>query len=123
MSYEHPETECRRGCDWSVPVRSGGSNRDDGSRSNLNSMERYDPISDTWTEMPPMNRSRGAASIAALNNCLYAVGGYDSGQWLNEVERFDPQIGQWTLVAPLNHCRTGIAVTAFKRRGVCYRGL
>ena len=90
----------------------GGSNRDDGSRSNLNSMERYDPISDSWTEMPPMNRSRGAASIAALNNCLYAVGGYDSGQWLNEVERFDPGIGQWTLVAPLNHCRTGIAVTA-----------
>lgn len=90
----------------------GGSNRDDGSRSNLNSMEKYDPINDTWSEMPPMHRSRGAASIAALNNCLYAVGGYDSGQWLNEVERFDPACNQWTLVAPLNHCRTGIAVTA-----------
>lgn len=57
----------------------GGSNRDDGTRSNLNSMERYNPEKDEWEDMPPMHRSRGAASVTALNNCLYAVGGYDSG--------------------------------------------
>ena len=57
----------------------GGSNRDDGTRSNLNSMERYHPERDEWEDMPPMHRSRGAASVTALNNCLYAVGGYDSG--------------------------------------------
>ena len=58
----------------------GGSNRDDGTRSNLNSMERYNPEKDEWEDMPPMHRSRGAASVTALNNCLYAVGGYDSGK-------------------------------------------
>ena len=58
----------------------GGSNRDDGTRSNLNSMERYSPEKDEWEDMPPMHRSRGAASVTALNGCLYAVGGYDSGQ-------------------------------------------
>ena len=57
----------------------GGSNRDDGTRSNLNSMERYNPSRDEWEEMPPMHRSRGAASVTALGGCLYAVGGYDSG--------------------------------------------
>lgn len=57
----------------------GGSNRDDGTRSNLNSMERYNPEKDEWEDMPPMHRSRGAASVTALNGCLYAVGGYDSG--------------------------------------------
>lgn len=57
----------------------GGSNRDDGTRSNLNSMERYSPEKDEWEDMPPMHRSRGAASVTALNGCLYAVGGYDSG--------------------------------------------
>ena len=57
----------------------GGSNRDDGTRSNLNSMERYCPEKDEWEDMPPMHRSRGAASVTALNRCLYAVGGYDSG--------------------------------------------
>ena len=57
----------------------GGSNRDDGTRSNLNSMERYNPDRDEWEEMPPMHRSRGAASVTALGGCLYAVGGYDSG--------------------------------------------
>ena len=57
----------------------GGSSRDDGTRSNLNSMERYNPDRDEWEEMPPMHRSRGAASVTALGGCLYAVGGYDSG--------------------------------------------
>lgn len=59
----------------------GGSNRDDGTRSNLNSMERYNPERNEWEDMPPMHRSRGAASVTALNGCLYAVGGYDSGQY------------------------------------------
>ena len=61
----------------------GGSNRDDGTRSNLNSMERYNPERDEWEDLPPMHRSRGAASVTALNGCLYAVGGYDSGQCLS----------------------------------------
>ncbi len=60
----------------------GGSNRDDGTRSNLNSMERYNPSRDEWEEMPPMHRSRGAASVTALGGCLYAVGGYDSGMYV-----------------------------------------
>ncbi len=60
----------------------GGSNRDDGTRSNLNSMERYNPEKDEWEDMPPMHRCRGAASVTALNGCLYAVGGYDSGTYM-----------------------------------------
>lgn len=63
----------------------GGSNRDDGTRSNLNSMERYSPEKDEWEDMPPMHRSRGAASVTALNGCLYAVGGYDSGKYIRAV--------------------------------------
>ena len=62
----------------------GGSNRDDGTRSNLNSMECYNPEKDEWEDMPPMHRSRGAASVTALNGCLYAVGGYDSGKLTSE---------------------------------------
>lgn len=92
----------------------GGSNRDDGTRSNLNSMERYHPDRDEWEDMPPMHRCRGAASVTALDGCLYAVGGYDSGQWLYEVERFDPHTNQWTVIAPMQFCRTGVAVTALK---------
>ena len=57
----------------------GDSNRDDRTRSNLNFMEHYNPDKDEWEEMPPMNGSRGAASVTSLGGCLYAVGGYDSG--------------------------------------------
>ncbi len=75
----------------------GGSNRDDGTRSNLNSMERYNPEKDEWEDLPPMHRSRGAASVTALNGCLYAVGGYDSGKYTSS---FEPHCTVLPLLLP-----------------------
>ena len=83
----------------------GGSNRDDGTRSNLNTMERYNPEKDEWEDMPPMHRSRGAASVTALNGCLYAVGGYDSGEVVPVAGHVRScEIRCWTLLCiPLLH--------------------
>lgn len=80
----------------------GGSNRDDGTRSNLNSMERYNPERDEWEEMPPMHRSRGAASVTALDGCLYAVGGYDSGELARIIGQISMNIGPFTVQTSLN---------------------
>ena len=80
----------------------GGSNRDDGTRSNLNSMERYNPEKDEWEDMPPMHRSRGAASVTALNNCLYAVGGYDSGMHIFRHSRLQSTVSSRALSISLS---------------------
>ena len=43
----------------------------------FDSVERYDPASDTWTKVKPMLSRRCRLGVATLNGRLYACGGYD----------------------------------------------
>lgn len=58
----------------------------DGSAS-LNTVERYDPHVDKWTEVTLMSKRRAGVGLAPLNGYLYAVGGFDDASPLNTVER------------------------------------
>jgi hypothetical protein len=46
-----------------------------GAGNRLRSTESYDVHTQQWTERAPMNEARCAVRIAALNQCIYAVGG------------------------------------------------
>lgn len=59
----------------------------DGSAS-LNTVERYDPHVDKWTEVTLMSKRRAGVGLAPLNGYLYAVGGFDDASPLNTVERY-----------------------------------
>ena len=59
--------------------------------------ERYDPRCDQWTLITPLNRPKEALAIAAVNDRLYIVGGFD-GKVLDEVEKYDPELDRWTKV-------------------------
>ena len=43
----------------------------------MNNCERYDPDYNQWNIMKPMNVPRSNIGLVALNDVLYAVGGYD----------------------------------------------
>ena len=58
----------------------------DGSAS-LQSVERYDPHINKWSEVAPMAKRRAGVGLAALNGHLYAVGGFDDASPLDTVER------------------------------------
>ncbi|XP_033098925.1 kelch-like protein 5 [Anneissia japonica] len=73
-------------------------------------VERYDPRSDTWSMVAPMNLCRDAVGVSVLGDKLFAVGGYDGTMYLNAVEFFDPQLEKWNTVAPLNTGRAGACV-------------
>jgi len=75
------------------------------------SVERYDPISNEWHMMAPMNKRRCGVGVAVLNDLLYAVGGHDGHCYLNSIERYDPQTNQWCQdVASTTSCRTSVGV-------------
>lgn len=49
----------------------------------LNSVERYDPMTNQWTMLAPLSTDRSDASCTALNGKLYAIGGFNGTQCLS----------------------------------------
>ena len=84
------------------------------SSKQFSSVERYDPRTDQWTLVAPMNNCRDAVGLAALGDKLYSVGGYDGTKYLDAVEAYDPEKNEWESVAPLTHPRAGACVVAIK---------
>lgn len=60
----------------------------------FDSVERYDPSTDTWTESVPMLTKRCRLGVAMLGGKLYACGGYDGSCFLQTVEMFDPVLNK-----------------------------
>ena len=58
--------------------------------SPLDSVEKYDPLSNTWKMVSKMSCPRGGVGVAALAGKIYAVGGHDGSNYLNSVECYDP---------------------------------
>lgn len=80
------------GCDWSF----------------VNTMEVYDPTTDTWAPGPPMPTIRTALSAVVVKGKLYAIGGLANdcmNHHLAVVEAYDPMTGQWTQRASMNEGR------------------
>jgi N-acetylneuraminic acid mutarotase len=73
----------------------------------LPTLEVYDPVSNTWSTKAPMPTPRWYLAAGAVNEILYAVGGY---QDLSTVEAYDPASDNWTRVAPMPTGRGGLKV-------------
>ena len=73
----------------------GGISGDASSGSECNSVERYDPLTDAWEAVAPMNSSRGSASLAVVGGRLYATGGSDAESVYATVEIYDPLTNSW----------------------------
>lgn len=57
----------------------------------------YNPSTDTWSQIRPLNQARSQLKLVSMDGCLYAVG----GECLFSVERYDPRTDRWTSVAAL----------------------
>ncbi|MGH0125193.1 UNVERIFIED_CONTAM: hypothetical protein FKN15_029532 [Acipenser sinensis] len=78
-------------------------------------VERYDPKTDTWTTVAPLNLPRDAVGVCLLGDKLYAVGGYDGQTYLNTMESYDPETNEWTKMSSLNIGRAGTCVIVIKQ--------
>lgn len=75
-------------------------------------MERYDPLTGVWSSCPAMSTRRRYCRLAVLDNCIYALGGFDSTNYQASVERFDPRIGRWSPVPNMMSRRSSCGVAA-----------
>ncbi|XP_073968463.1 kelch-like protein 5 [Rhodnius prolixus] len=84
------------------------------SAARFDCVERYDPKTDTWTNVACMSVGRDAIGIGVLGDQLLAVGGYDGQSYLRLVEAYNPYYNTWTQVASLNTGRAGSCVVSIK---------
>ncbi len=57
----------------------------------LDSVEAYDPATNTWTTLTPMPKARVHLALASLNGRLFAIGGFDAqGKALRSVDVYRP---------------------------------
>ncbi|XP_009079924.1 PREDICTED: kelch domain-containing protein 7A-like [Acanthisitta chloris] len=76
----------------------------------------YDPLTNIWREISPLNQARPHCKLIALDGHLYAIG----GECLYTVERYDPRQDRWTFTAPLPHDTFAVAHTATVCDGEIY---
>ncbi|XP_014814876.1 PREDICTED: kelch-like ECH-associated protein 1 [Calidris pugnax] len=76
----------------------------------LNSTERYEVESDTWTFVAPMRCRRSALGVTVYQGKIYVLGGYDGHTFLDSVECYDPVTDAWTEVTRMTSGRSGVGV-------------
>lgn len=78
-------------------------------RRHENTVERWDPDSNTWSSVERMAESRSTLGVVVLAGELYALGGYDGQYYLQSVEKYVPKVKEWQPVASMTKSRSCFA--------------
>ncbi len=83
----------------------------------FNTVEEYDPATNTWATKAPMPTNRSDAGIAVVNNKIYVMGGtsnFSTSIAVNEM--YDPATNTWTTKAPMLSARMFLAAGAVNNK-------
>jgi N-acetylneuraminic acid mutarotase len=67
-------------------------------KTDLDTVERYNPERDQWEWVAAMNTPRVGVSAAVVNRLLYAIGGFHGVDRFKTVECFHPERNEWLFV-------------------------
>ncbi len=84
----------------------GGNNGSQRGWNHLNTVEAYDPSTDTWTQKAVMPTARSFSVTCVLDGNIYVIGGGAPGK--SAVEVYDPATDTWTTKAPIPTPRYGL---------------
>ncbi|XP_053517836.1 kelch domain-containing protein 7B [Artibeus jamaicensis] len=76
----------------------------------------YNPLTNIWSQVRPMQQARAQLKLVALDGLLYAIG----GECLYSMECYDPRTDTWTSRAPLPAGTFPVAHEAVACRGDIY---
>jgi hypothetical protein len=71
----------------------------------------YDAVADTWRSLTTMPTMRRDFAVAALDSCIYIIGGKYStnDEYSANVEVYSLETGAWRIQAPMKTRRSGLA--------------
>ncbi len=84
----------------------------DGGGNPLNTLEAYNPGTDSWAELAAMPTARYLLGAASVNGILYAVGGQNGNGALTTLEAYDPGSNTWTAKQPMLYNQNSLGVAA-----------
>jgi N-acetylneuraminic acid mutarotase len=76
-----------------------------------NTLLRYDPATDAWTTLAPLNQIRDHTAAVALKGLIYCLGGRWEGGELKTIEIYDPATNTWTFGPEMNVARAGFGAS------------
>jgi len=76
----------------------------------LNTVEAYDPSTNTWSTKASMPTAREGLGVGVINGILYAVGGNGTSTHLTTVEAYDRSTNTWSTKASMPAGRDGLSV-------------
>lgn len=76
----------------------------------LKTVECYDPTTNEWKQVKPMNVKRSRVALVSTYGKIYAIGGYDGAANLSSVEVYDPEQDTWTFVKSMCAHEGGVGV-------------
>ncbi|KAH7978244.1 hypothetical protein HPB49_004906 [Dermacentor silvarum] len=76
----------------------------------LQTAEAFDPVTQQWQFVAPMNVTRSRVALVANCGRLFAVGGYDGVSNLSTVEIYDPEADHWMPIASMCAHEGGVGV-------------
>ena len=81
---------------------------------NSAALERYDPASDSWSELEGMPQAVGSLGAAYAGGRVVTVGGEATTTVSDAVQAYDIKKQRWSQLPALPTARHGVAVTALK---------
>lgn len=70
---------------------------------------RYDPGTDSWSELSPMPTARHNGGAGVIDGKLYVAGGNTGSGYTTSFEVYDPATNNWTALPPLPTPRSYVA--------------
>jgi N-acetylneuraminic acid mutarotase len=105
---ERPTAACGR--DGRIYVAGGSNGSALHVSAPLQTLEIYDPVSDTWSTGANLNIARdGAAAATGADGKIYVIGGTDGNSTLSSAEVYDPATNTWTAIASMATGRESLA--------------
>jgi N-acetylneuraminic acid mutarotase len=75
--------------------------------TNMDDNSRYDPKTNSWVELEPMQIRRSGFTASEMNNQIYVFGGQIPNGATDKVERYDPLTNNWTSLPDMKNERSG----------------
>jgi len=85
-----------------------------GYSKQVNTMQRYNPATNTWSNMAPMPTARYEGVAAAINGIIYVAGGWGATLPNSTLEAYNPATNTWASLASMPHlsgCSEGGAIS------------